>query len=174
MSFYLGSYRILSDSLEPLHDHGPWALPDAPAQHMADTSNVEELFLDVTDMNVLPTQIQFGQCEWSDDEGFGDDTFTEFYVKAEAFYLRSFFATDYFVASFYPNSEPAWYLRGFTGVDFFIESFYPYSEPSWYLRGFTGVDFFIESFYPYSEPSWYLRSFAGVDFWAEFYPSSYE
>ncbi len=165
MAFYVGCYQILADSLEPPHDHGPWALPDEPAQHMADTSNVEELFLDVTDMNVLPSQIQFGACTWTDDEGFTPDhgAFDQFYVRAEAFYVRGFTGTSGFVGGFYPAT--GFYVRSFSPTDTFTPMFY--QTGNWYVRGFTGSDSFTPMFY--QTGNWYVRGFTGVDSFTEFY-----
>ena len=166
MAFYVGCYQILADSLEPKHDHGPWALPENQDQHMADTSNVEELFLDVTDMDVLPTQIQFGADTWTNDEGFTPDhgAFDQFYVRGEAFYVKGFVGTDYFTNSFY-TPTPSWYVRGFAGVDFFTASFYP--AGGFYTRGFTGRDSWTPMFYGQSK--FYVRSFNPTDSWTEFY-----
>ena len=164
MAFYVGCYTILADSLEPSHDHGPWALPDEPAQHMSDTNNVEELFLDVTDMNVLPTQIQFGSGEWTNDAGFdSDDTFTAFYIKDEAFYVRGFSARDYFTPAFYPAT--GFYVRSFSPTDTWTPSFYP--RGAFYVRGFTGRDTWTPMFY--TGAGFYVRSFTPTDSWTEFY-----
>ncbi len=162
--FYVGNYQILADSLEPKTDSGPWALPANQDQHMADTSNVEELFLDVTDMDVLPTQIQFGAATWTDDEGFTpDDPYAEFYVKDEAFYVRGFTRTDYFTPMFYQTGD--FYVRGFTERDFFTPMFY--QTGNFYVRGFTPTDSFTPMFY--QTGNFYVRSFTAVSFWSEFY-----
>ena len=163
--FYYGSYQILADSLEPPTDSGPWALPDGfNEQHMSDTNNVEELFINVEDMDVVPTRIQFGSGEWSADEGFdSDDTYTEFYVAAEAFYLRSFSPVDWF-SEFYVAAE-SFYLRGFSPVDSWAE-FYIANE-AFYLRSFSSVDSWAEFYI--ADESFYLRSFSAVSFWSEFY-----
>ena len=152
MSFYVGSYLILQDSLDLKHDSDSWSLPDTTAigGHMGQTSNVEELLIKPEDMTLIPTQIQFGLAEWTADEGFEPDhaAYKQFYVRGEAFYVRSF-----------------------SGTDFFTDSFYT-PLPSWYVRSFTGTDFFTDSFY-IPEPSWYVRSFTPVDFWAEFYAADF-
>jgi hypothetical protein len=177
MSFYVGAYLILSDSIDPKHDRDSWELPDVYGHqgHMADTSNVEELLIKPEDMDLIPTQIQFGLAEYSADDGdTSGGLYTQFYVKTqEKFYVRVFVGTDYFTESFYPNAEPAWYTRSFTGTDYFTESFYPNSEPAWYVRGFTGTDYFTESFYPNDEPAWYLRGFTPTNFFSEFYAADY-
>ncbi len=168
MAFYVGCYQILADSLEPKHDHGPWALPGDQDQHMSDTSNVEELFLDVTDMDVLPTQIQFGACEWTDDEGFNsDDTFSEFYVKAEAFYVRSFASTDWF-SEFYVAAE-SFYLRSFSPTDTWATTFYPSSESPFYVRGWTSGSELYSQFYVKTQESFYVRGWTSTDHWVSFY-----
>ena len=164
MAFYVDCYQILADSLEPKTDSGPWALPADQDQHMADTSNVEELFLDVVDMDVLPTQIQFGCDTWTDDEGFTpSDTFTAFYVKGEAFYLRSFTPIDFF-SEFYIKDE-AFYVQGFTATDSWTGMFY--QTGNFYVRGFTPTDSFTPMFY--QTGNFYVRSFTAVSFWSEFY-----
>ena len=84
MSFYVGKYLISSDVIDPKHDRDAWAFPSDPKQHLSDTSNVEDLRILPTDMDVLPTQIQFGADEYTDDEGFSTDrTYREFYVKTQ-------------------------------------------------------------------------------------------
>jgi hypothetical protein len=110
---------------------------------MSDTSNVEELLIDPEDMDLIPTQIQFGCAEWTNDEGWTpDDTFTAFYVKPENFYVRSFTPTDYW-AGFYVADE-AFYVRGFT-------------------PRYTWSEFYMP------DESFYVRSFSPTDFWTEFY-----
>jgi hypothetical protein len=133
---------------------------------MADTSNVEELFLDVTEMNVLPTQIQFGADTWTDDEGFSpDDTFAEFYIKDESFYVRGFTATDSYTSDpgFYPAT--AFYVRGFSPTDSWAPSFYP--RGGFYVRGFTPTDSWTPMFYGQSK--FYVRNFTPTNSWSEFY-----
>jgi hypothetical protein len=165
MAFYVGCYQILADSLEPAHNDGPWALPDAPAQHMADTSNVEELFLNVTDMDVLPSQIQFGQDTWTDDEGFSPDhgAFDQFYIRDEAFYVRGFTATNGYTQTFYPAG--GFYVRGFSPTDTWTPSFYP--RGGFYVRGFAPTDFWTPMFY--TGAGFYVRNFTPTDSWTEFY-----
>ncbi len=162
MAFYVGCYQILADSLEPAHDHGPWALPGDQDQHMADTSNVEELFLDVTDMDVLPTQIQFGAASWTDDEGALSDDFTPMFYQTGDWYVRGFTGTDYFTPMFYQTGD--FYVRGFTGVDFWTATFYP--AGAFYVRNFTPTDVWTEF---YVTDGFYVRSFTPTDFWTEFY-----
>ncbi len=164
MAFYVGCYQILADSLEPKHDHGPWALPGDQDQHMSDTSNVEELFLDVTDMDVLPTQIQFGCDEWTDDEGFNsDDTFTPMFYQTGGFYVRGFTATDFFTPMFYQTGK--FYVRGFSPTDSWATTFYP--SGGFYTRGFTPRDNWTPMFY--GESKFYVRNFTPTDSWTEFY-----
>lgn len=102
MAFYIGKYLIDQDTLEPLHT-GAWSMPESPLEHMAETSNVEELHVLPTKMDLIPTQIQFGSCSWTDDEGFIADheQFDTFYVRDEAFYVRGFKPVDFF----YPIAE---------------------------------------------------------------------
>ena len=163
MSFYAGKYLIDGDTLEPMHT-GAWFMPKAPKQHMAETSNVEELQVLPTDMNLVPTQIQFGACTWTDDEGFSadHDAFGTFYVGGTGFYVRQFDGIDFFT-EFYVTS------------DSFTEFYSPVS--SFYTRSFTPVDFFTEfyaapdSFTEFYSPisSFYIRSFSAVNLWSEFY-----
>ena len=162
MTFYVGCYQILADSLEPKTDHGPWAFPDDQDQHMADTSNVEELFLDVTDMDVLPTQIQFGGCSWTEDEGFNsDDTFTPMFYQTGNFYVRGFTATDSFTAAFYPAT--GFYVRSFSPTDTWTEF---YVRDGFYVRNFTPTDLWTEF---YVTDGFYVRNFTPTDSWTEFY-----
>lgn len=162
--FYFGSYQILADSLEPPTDSGPWALPDGfNEQHMSDTNNVEELFINVEDMDVVPTRIQFGSGEWTDDEGFTpDDSFAEFYVRDEAFYVRSFTSTDYFV-EFYVKDE-AFYVRSFSPTDSWAAF---YIADGFYVRSFSPTDSWTPMFY--QTGNFYVRSFTATDFWTSFY-----
>jgi hypothetical protein len=167
MSFYVGCYLILSDQIAPKHDHDGWELPDIYGHqgHMSDTSNVEELLIDPEDMDLIPTQIQFGCAEYTADEGFTPiDCFTEFYVKDEAFYTRGFSPTDYWT-EFYVAGEP-FYVRGFfRSPRIWTTEFYP--ATGFYARSFSPTDYWSE-FYVAAE-SFYVRSFSPTDTWAEFY-----
>jgi hypothetical protein len=167
MSFYLGCYLIEGDSLEPLHDGDSWELPDTAfhSGHMSDTSNVEELLINPEDMDLLPTQIQFGACTWADDEGFTPtDTWSEFYAKDEEFYVRGFSPTDYW-AEFYPIDE-AFYVRGFSPTHKWAE-FYVADE-AFYVRGFSvnlpslWVDFYVTD-------GFYVRNFTATPELWQFY-----
>ena len=160
MSFYVGKYLISEDTLSPKHDRDSWAFPAENDQHMADTSNVEELYINVEDMDVLPTQIQFGADEYASDEGFFPDhkAFDQFYVRSESFYLKSFVKGINLYREFYVRQEV-------------FKEFYP-SAPSYYVQAFTPVDFFSE-FYMVADsfiefyspvPSYYLQSFTPIDF----------
>ena len=174
MSFYIGSYLILQDSIDLKHDSDSWSLPDVSgiAGHMGQTSNVEELLIRPEDMTLIPTQIQFGLAEWSADEGFEPDheAYKQFYVRDESFYTRNFVGVDFWTPSWYASG--AYYVQPFTGVDFFTDSFYT-PLPSWYVRPFSGTDFFTDSFYT-PEPSWYVRSFSPTgSLWSEFYPGNF-
>ena len=166
MSFYVGCYLIQSDVIAPKHDNESWELPDIYGHqgHMSDTSNVEELLIDPEDMDLIPTQIQFGCAEYTADDGFTPiDSFAEFYVKDEKFYVRGFSPTDTW-AEFYPADEP-FYVRGFSPTDTWSE-FYVAGEP-FYVRNFSPTNTWAE-FYIASE-SFYVRSFTATNTWAEFY-----
>jgi hypothetical protein len=168
MSFYVGCYLILSDTIAPKHDRDGWELPDTTTHqgHMSDTSNIEELLIDPEDMDLIPTQIQFGCAEWTNDEGWiPDDTFTEFYARAENFYVRSFTPTDYW-AEFYVSDE-AFYVRGFTPYRTWSEFYMPLEY--FYVRSFPTriIPFWSEFYMP--DESFYVRSFSPTDYWTEFY-----
>jgi hypothetical protein len=171
MSFYVGSYLILSDTIAPKHDRDSWELPDTTAHsgHMADTSNVEELLIDPEDMDLIPTQIQFGCAEWTDDEGWTPDyPFAEFYVKAENFYVRNFSWSDQW-SEFYSVDE-AFYVRGFSPTDYWSE-FYSIDE-AFYVRGFSPTDYWSE-FYMADE-AFYVRNFTATPgLWTEFYAADF-
>jgi hypothetical protein len=168
MSFYLGCYLIEGDSLEPKHDNVSWELPDTTAHsgHMSDTSNVEELLINPEDMDLLPTQIQFGSCTWTDDESFNPtDTWSEFYARDEAFYVRGFSPTDYW-AEFYPTDE-AFYVRGFSPTHKWAE-FYVADE-AFYVRGFSvNLPSLWADFYA-SDESFYVRNFTATPELWQFY-----
>ena len=165
MSFYVGKYLIAGDTLEPGHT-GAWFMPSAPKQHMAETSNVEELQVLPTDMNVLPTQIQFGACSWTDDEGFtaDSDAFDTFYVRGEAFYVRGFTPGTGHYDTFYVGG-PGFYVRGFTPGTGHYDTFYV-GGTGFYVRGFTPGTGHYDTFYV-GGTGFYVQSFTPVDF---FYP----
>lgn len=165
MSFYIGKYLIQQDTLDLKHDSDNWSLPSTTAQHAGQTSNIEELLIKPEDMTYIPTQVQFGLAEWTNDEGFTPDheAFKEFYVRDEAFYVRGFTPTDHW-AEFYVKDE-AFYVRGFTPVDFWSE-FYVKDE-AFYVRGFAPTDYWSE-FYV-KEEAFYVRNFTPTDSWTEFY-----
>ncbi len=167
MSFYVGCYLILSDTIAPKHDRDGWELPDIYGHqgHMSDTSNVEELLIDPEDMDLIPTQIQFGQAEYTADEGFTPvDGFTEFYVKDEKFYVRGFSPTDTW-AEFYVADEP-FYVRGFSPTDTWAEF---YVGTGCFYTGLVALfpSMWQTSFYP--SGNFYVRSFSPTDTWSEFY-----
>ncbi len=166
MAFYVGEYLIQQDSIDLKHDSLNWELPDTTAHsgHMGDTSNVEELLIRPEDMDLIPTQIQYGEAEYSADDGYtpDHDAYMEFYPKDEAFYVRPFVGTDWWTPQWYPGGSefytgivvnlpgiwtPMWYpggnfyTRNFVGRDYWTDSFYT-PTPSWYVRNFTGRDFF--------------------------------
>ncbi|MGW8181745.1 MAG: hypothetical protein ACWGQW_23690 [bacterium] len=170
MAFYLGSYLILQDEWDLLHDYDSWELPDTTAHsgHMSDTNNVEELLINPEDMDLLPEQIQFGSTQWSLDEGSDTDSWAEFYMADEAFYVRGFSPTSLW-SEFYMADE-AFYVRGFSATDYWSE-FYV-SDEAFYVRGFTPVNYWAE-FYVADE-AFYVRGFTPVNYWAEFYPSDFD
>jgi len=143
MAFYVGCYLISEDSLSPKHDRENWAFPADDAQHIGDTSNVEELLVLPTAMDVLPTQIQFGSIQYTDDEGFVPDheAFDQFYVASELFYIRSFTKGSNLYTEFYPKTQEMFYIRSFTKGSNLYTEFYP-GVSNFYTRSFTGVDFF--------------------------------
>lgn len=157
MAFYVGCYLIDQDALEPLHT-GAWFMPDAPTQHMAETSNVEELQVLPTDMDSIPTQIQFGACAWTDDDGSAlSDGFTSMFYQTGSFYTRSFSGTDLFT-EFYIGQV------GFTEFYSPISSFYTisFSPVDFFTEFYTAPDSFTEFYSPVS--SFYIQNFAPVDF----------
>ena len=170
MSFYVGKYLISEDTLSPKHDRDSWAFPADSDQHMSDTSNVEELLIDPEDMNVLPTQIQFGADEYTDDEGFVPDhkAFDQFYVRDEKFYVRGFTAGSELYSQFYVRQE-AFYLRSFTAGSELYSTFYVRDE-SFYVRGFAAGSELYTTFYVRDE-NFYVRGFAP---WSGFYVQAEE
>jgi hypothetical protein len=172
MTFYIGAYLILQNSIDLKHDSDSWELPDTTAHqgHMGQTSNVEELLIKPEDMDLLPTQIQFGIDEWSADEEFSPDheAFRQFYVRGEAFYVRDFVARDYWTPMFYPTGN--FYVRGFTPRDYWTPVFYP--AGNFYVRNFVPTDYWTDSFYiPADE--WTDSFYTPTDEWSEFYPGDY-
>jgi len=164
-SFYIGKYLILQEELAPKHDADSWAFPDAPTQHMGETSNVEELLVDPEDMNVLPTQIQFGFAEWTDDEGFSPDhlAFDEFYTAVGVgFYTRGFTKGTELYNEFYTPIGVGFYTRSFTAGTALYTEFYTRQE-SFYLRSFTAGTELYNTFYV-ADQAFYLRSFTPIDF----------
>lgn len=163
MSFYVGCYLISGDTLNPKHDPDSWAFPADHDQHMSDTSNVEDLYINVTEMDVLPSQIQFGALEYTDDEGFDiDRTYKQFYVRDEKFYVRGFTKGTELYKQFYVRGE-AFYVRGFTkGSDLYTQ-FYV-REEAFYVRGFTAGSDLYTQFYVKTQESFYVRSFTATDF----------
>ena len=162
MAFYIGKYLIQQEEIAPKHDRDAWAFPDEPKQHLTDTSNVEELLIDPEDMDVLPSQIQIGFAAWTDDEGFTPDhaAFDQFYVRDEAFYIRSFTPGTELYGEFYVRQE-AFYVRGFTPAAALYGEFYVRQE-AFYVRGFTPASALYNEFYVRQE-AFYVRSFTPVD-----------
>ena len=170
MSFYVGKYLISADVIDPKHDPDSWAFPADSDQHMSDTSNVEDLYINVQDMDVLPSQIQFGADEYTADEGFSTDrTYREFYVKTqEKFYVRGFTAGSELYGQFYVRQE-AFYVRGFTPASALYNEFYVRQE-AFYVRGFTAASALYKEFYVRQE-AFYVRSFTP---WSGFYVQAEE
>ena len=164
MSFYVGKYLISADVIDPKHDPDSWAFPADSDQHMSDTSNVEDLYINVQDMDVLPSQIQFGADEYTADEGFVPDhnAFDQFYVRNEKFYVRGFVAGSELYSQFYVRQE-AFYLRSFSVATELYKEFYVRQE-AFYLRSFTqGSDLYNE-FYVKTQESFYVQPFTAKDF----------
>ncbi len=165
MSFYVGKYLIDGDTLEPGHT-GAWFMPEAPTQHMAETSNVEELQILPTDMNVVPTQIQFGACTWTDDDGFAPDheAFDTFYVGGTGFYVRGFAPGTGHYDTFYVGGT-GFYVRGFSPAGGHYATFY-LGGTEFYVRGFSAGDALYNTFY-LGGTGFYVQGFTPQDF---FYP----
>lgn len=168
MSFYVGCYLITEDTLSPKHDRDSWAFPADEDQHIKDTSNVEDLYVFPSDMDVIPTQIQFGADEYTDDEGFIPlhDAFTQFYVRDEKFYVRGFTAGTELYSEFYIRAEQ-FYVRGFVAGTELYNEFYVRDE-GFYVRGFTAGSELYTTFYVRDE-NFYVRSFTP---WSGFYVQS--
>ncbi len=139
MAFYLGKYLIQQEEIAPKHDRDAWAFPDVPKQHMAETSNVEDLYINPEDMDLVPEQIQFGYASWTDDEGFSPDPagYAQFYVRSEAFYVRGFTPATDLYSQFYVKTQESFYVRGFTAGSELYTQFYVKTQESFYVRGFT-------------------------------------
>ena len=168
--FYLGCYLIQQDSLEPRHT-GAWLMPDLPTQHMAETSNVEDLNVLPTKMASIPTQIQYGCTLWTSDEGFSaDDPFKSFYVKTqESFYLIGFTAGSELYDTFYVKTQEPFYVIGFSAGSELYDTFYVKTQESFYIQGFTAGSELYDTFYVKTQEHFYIRSFTPVDTWTEFY-----
>ena len=164
MSFYIGKYLISEDTLSPKHDPERWAFPADSDQHMSDTSNVEDLYINVQDMDVLPSQIQFGADEYTADEGFSPDhaAFDQFYVRDEKFYVRGFVKGTELYSQFYVREE-AFYLRSFTKGSDLYSQFYVRKE-AFYLRSFTKGSNLYNEFYVKTNETFYVQSFTARDF----------
>ena len=166
MAFYVGSYLISEDSLSPKHDGESWAFPTDSDQHMSDTSNVEDLYINVKDMDVLPTKIQFGADEYTDDDGFSPDhkAFDQFYVREETFYVRSFTPGSELYSQFYVKTQENFYVRGFTVSSDLYGQFYVKTQEQFYVRGFTAGSDLYTQFYVKTQEAFYVRSFTPTDF----------
>ena len=162
MAFYVGKYLIDGDTLEPGHT-GAWFMPEAPTQHMAETSNVEELQVLPTDMDLIPTQIQFGACSWTDDEGFTADhgAFDTFYVRDQKFYVRGFTPGTGHYDTFYVRGEH-FYVQGFSPGTGHYDTFYVRGE-HFYVQGFSPGTGHYDTFYVRGE-HFYVQGFAPQDF----------
>jgi len=167
MSFYVCGWLINQDSLEPRYT-GAWFMPDVNTQHLAETSNVEDLNVLPTKMTSIPTQIQYGCTLWTSDEGFSADaTFKEFYVKTqESFYVVSWTSAVDLYDQFYPNAG-AFYVQPWTSSTDLYDSFYP-NAGAFYVQPWTSSTELYDQFYP-NAGVFYIRSFTPVDTWTEFY-----
>lgn len=171
MTFYIGQWLYQQDSIAPRHDSLSWALPDDTAQHMADTSNVEELLINPEDMDVLPQQIQFGLAEYSADEGWLPDheAYNQFYVRDEAFYTRSFTPRDYWTPQWYPGGS-----EFYTGLVANLPGLWApmwYPSGNFYVRDWTPTDSWTPSWY--ASGQFYVRDWTPTDLWSEFYPGDF-
>ena len=173
MSFYVGKYLISADVIDPKHDPDSWAFPADSDQHMSDTSNVEDLYINVQDMDVLPSQIQFGADEYTADEGFSTDrTYREFYVKTqEKFYVRGFTAGSDLYGQFYVKTQESFYVRSFTAASDLYKQFYVKTQEHFYVRGFTAGSDLYTQFYVKTQEHFYVRSFTP---WSGFYVQAEE
>lgn len=162
MAFYIGKYLIQQEEIAPKHDRDAWAFPAVPKQHMAETSNVEDLYINPEDMDLVPEQIQFGYAAWTDDEGFSPDPagYAQFYIRSEAFYVRGFTPATDLYGQFYVKAE-AFYVRGFTPATELYNEFYMRSE-FFYVRGFAPATDLYSQFYVKDE-AFYVRSFTPTD-----------
>ena len=162
MAFYIGKYLIQQEEIAPKHDRDAWAFPAVPKQHMAETSNVEDLYINPEDMDLVPEQIQFGYAAWTDDEGFAPDPagYDQFYIRSEAFYVRGFTPATDLYSQFYVRSE-AFYVRGFTPATELYSEFYMRAE-AFYVRGFAPAAELYKEFYVRDE-AFYVRSFTPTD-----------
>lgn len=162
MAFYIGKYLIQQEEIAPKHDRDAWAFPAVPKQHMAETSNVEDLYINPEDMDLVPEQIQFGYASWTDDEGFSPDSaaFDQFYVRDEKFYVRSFTPGTELYNEFYVREE-AFYVRSFTPASELYNEFYVRQE-AFYVRGFSPASELYKEFYVRQE-AFYVRGFTPVD-----------
>jgi hypothetical protein len=142
-------------------------MPEDHFQHMAETSNVEDLKILPTEMDQIPTQIQYGSTLWTDNEGVtADDAYQQFYPNPGAFYLRSWTSGTGYYATFYPNAQ-AFYVRGFEARDGYYQQFYPNAQ-AFYLRSFTAGTGYYSEFYPNAQ-AFYVRNFTAIDPWNTFY-----
>lgn len=163
MAFYVGKYLIQQEEIAPKHDRDAWAFPAIPKQHMAETSNVEDLYINPEDMDLVPEQIQFGFAAWTDNEGFSPDPagYAQFYVRSEAFYVRSFTPATDIYSQFYVRDE-AFYVRKFSPATELYKEFYVRQE-AFYLRSFTAGTELYTQFYVKTQESFYVRSFTPTD-----------
>jgi hypothetical protein len=132
---------------------------------MSETSNVEELLINPEDMDNIPTQIQYGACLWTEDEGFTPDyNYDTFYVTQENFYIRGWTSGTTLYDEFYVRSE-YFYVQGWTSGTALYDEFYIRQE-YFYVQGWTSSNFLYGEFYMLPEP-FYVQGFTPVDF---FYP----
>lgn len=172
--FYVGSWLYQQDVIDPKHDSDSWSLPDTTAHsgHMGDTSNVEELLIKPEDMDLIPTQIQYGIDEWEPDEGFEPDyeAYNQFYPRDEPFYLRGFVPMDYWTPEWYPSGSWFYPTARWPSQWTIDPLFYPQFQ--FYVRDFTPRDYWTPMFY--QTGNFYVRNFTPTDLWSEFYPANYD
>ena len=166
MAFYVGCYLIDQDVLEPMHTN-VWDFPADHFQHMAETSNVEDLKILPTEMDQIPTQIQYGCTLWAEQEGLTPDEYSEFYPNPGAFYVRGFSAGTGYYQGFYPNAQ-AFYVRSWTSGTGYYDTFYP-NAGAFYVRSWSSGSGYYQGFYPNAQ-AFYVRNFTAIDPWNTFYP----
>jgi hypothetical protein len=135
---------------------------------MAETSNVEDLNILPTEMDSIPTQIQYGCTLWSETDFTADDPYKQFYPNPQAFYVRGFAAGTGYYQQFYPNPG-AFYVRGFSAGTGYYQQFYP-NPGAFYVRSWTSGTGYYDQFYP-NAGAFYVRGFSPTpeNQWNTFY-----